>query len=151
LSGVESLERWLLEYLQQRQADGDDGRTLLVGLRGAAPAFALAAGLHGSADHPRFLIFARYLLHRRFACDGFALMLPAELDGTPVYVIEQRCAGSATVAVCYPDGRIAPFEGRSALIGDLALAPGQLPALERRDFDRLYASLVRPLPAALSD
>lgn len=138
----------LADYLQQRRAAGDDGRTLLVGLNGGMAVFALAAGLRGSDDHPRFLTFARYLLHARFRCDGFALLLPAMRGGEALYVVERQVAGESAVWLAGSGGDRRPSDIDGRLIGDLGLSEHHLPGVMRREFDRLYEALKRPLPVA---
>ena len=55
------------------------GKTLLVGWRGDAALFAIAAGLGADADRDNFAVLARYLL-RREAADGYWLLLSADLE-----------------------------------------------------------------------
>lgn len=140
----------LLDYLQVRWRAGDDGKTLLIGLLGDAPQFAIAAGLRGERDHPRFLIFARYLLHGRHRCDGFALMLPALIEGAAVYVMELCLPGRHSVDIVQADGSRHAAEIGTGAIGDLSHRGPALPGIMRRDLDVLYEKLALPLPETLA-
>ena len=143
----------LADFLRQRRACGDDGKTFLLGLRAATPVFAVAAGLRGPADHPHLLRFARYLLHRRFHCDGFALMLPAMLDDAPVYAVEWRAQGRHALEWLRADGERrppTPATGGDTLVGDLSLSGDPLPGIVRRELDALYEALKVPPPSARS-
>jgi hypothetical protein len=139
----------LAAYLQARRRAGDEGKTLLLGLLGSSPRFAIAAGLRGERDHPRFLIFARYLLHGRYRCDGYALMLPAMFGDADVYVVELRLAGHASVEIVHADGRRHAADISVGTIGELGVRGPALPGVMRRDLDALYERLARPLPASL--
>ena len=136
----------LSRFLRQRLAAGDDGKTFLIGWHGDSPQFALAAGLRGASDHPRFLTFARYLVHRRFDCDGWTLMLPVEVDRTPHYVVESHHGGAVQVLRSGVDGALEPAGLGGGLIGDLDWPGDALPGRLRRDLDRLYAMLQLALP-----
>ena len=136
----------LVDYLQARLADGNDGKTLLLGFAGPQTQLALAAGLQGEQDHPGFLTFCRYLLHQRFDCDGHALMLPAAVSGEPVYMLETYLAGEAAVHLVHADGRCEPWPHDDRLIGDLTRRESGLPGIQRREMDRLYDVLKLPLP-----
>jgi hypothetical protein len=140
------LAEQLSDYLRARLRAGDDGKALLVGLRADAPRFAVAAGLRGDRDHPRFLVFGRYLLHGRFRCDGFALMLPAVVGGAAVYVLELSLDGRSTVEIVLADGSRRPADLAAGLVGDLSRRGQALPGVVRRDFDALYQRLAVPLP-----
>lgn len=131
----------LSAFLEARLAAGEDGKTFLIGYRGATVCFAVAAGLRDDADQARFLVFARYLLHHRFSCDGHALLMPAELDGRAVYAAERQGPGITEAGLIAPGlgwraGALAP-----GLIGDLTAREAALPGLVRREFDRLYETL----------
>jgi hypothetical protein len=143
-----AIDGLLARYLQERRSGGDDGRTFLIGFSGRSPVFALAAGLSGADDHPRFLTFARYLVHHRFRCDGYALLLPAVLDGEEVYVAEWRRGQETGVSVIGADGQSRSGAPGGPLIGDLARPQPGLPGIMRRELDRLYEALRRPLPGA---
>lgn len=136
----------LVDYLQARLRDGNDGKALLLGFIGPQALFALAAGLQGEQDHPGFLTFCRYLLQQRFDCDGFALMLPAAVSGEPVYMLEADLAGVAGVHLVHADGRREPWSYDDCLIGDLKRRESALPGIQRREMDRLYEALKQPLP-----
>lgn len=140
------LDDLLSGYLLQRLAAGDRGRTLLLGLDDGVPRFALAAGLRGASDHPRFLVFARYLIHDRFRCDGYALLLPALLDGAEMYVMERRHAGGTQVFTIDGEGRRRASGLAAGLCGDLDVREAHLPGIMRRELDGLYEALKRPLP-----
>ncbi len=84
-------------FLRWRQAQGDDGKTFLLGSATEGASFAIAAGLDGAADHPGFVRFARYLIHHRFGCEQFALLLPGIIDGAAVYVAECHQPDGATI------------------------------------------------------
>lgn len=146
MSAVAAVDELLADYLRQHLADGDEGKTLLVGLDGVSPVFVVAAGLRGAVDHPRFLVFARHLLHRRFHCDGHALMLPALLDGVELYAVERDCQGDMLVQTVDAGGRRQSSDLGGRLIGDLAVAESGLPGVMRREFDSLYEQLRLPLP-----
>jgi hypothetical protein len=137
----------LIDYLQRRRRN-DDGKALLIGWRGDLAAFSLAAGLRGVSDHPRFLTFGRYLIHQRFGCDGFALLLPAVLDDSPCYVAEWRCCGDSGLITILADGCQCPSPASAPLIGDLGVREPALPGLLRRELDALYEALKRPVPGA---
>ena len=141
----------LLDYLQARLRAGDDGKTLLIGLLGDAPRFAIAAGLRGERDHPRFLIFARYLLHGRQRCDGFALMSPALVGGAAVYVMELCVPGYRSVDIVEADGSRRAVDMGTGTIGDLSQRGPALPGIMRRDLDALYEKLALPLPETPAD
>lgn len=145
---MSALVERLPAFLRWRQAQGDDGKTFLLGSVAEGTSFALAAGLDGAADHPGFLRFARYLIHRRFACEQFALLLPASIDGAAVYVAECHQPGGSTVNLLgeAPDAGGATLE--AGLIGDLTVPEAALPGVVRREFDRLYEALQVPLPPA---
>ena len=133
-------------FLRARVAAGDDGKTFLLGLRGDRCLLALAAGLRGAADHPGFVTFARYLLRQRFDCDGHALLLPADADGQPLYVVELCNAGETAAWLTAAGGARRDYAGGLPLIGDLRQRESGLPGIRRRDMDRLYARLQLPLP-----
>lgn len=135
----------LADFLRQRRACGDDGKTFLLGLRAATPVFAVAAGLRGAADHARWLRFARYLLHRRFDCDGFGLLLPAMIDGEQVYALEWRAQGRHAVELVLGDGGRRPAALDGDLVGDLSLRGEPLPGILRRELDALFQALAVPL------
>lgn len=143
-----AIEGLLADYLQERRRGGDDGCTFLIGFNGRSPVFALAAGLRGADDHPQFLTFACYLVHQRFRCDGYALLLPAVLDGEEVYVAEWRRGRDMAVSVIGEDGLSRSGAPAGPLIGDLARPQPGLPGIMRRELDRLYEALRRPLPGA---
>ncbi len=144
------LAEHLIDYLRARLHAGDDGKTLLIGLRADAPRFAVAAGLRGDRDHPRFLVFGRYLLHGRFHCDGFALMLPAMIGGEAVYVLELCLDGRSSVEIVLADGSRRSADLAAGLVGDLSRRGPALPGVVRRDLDALYHRLAVPLPGELS-
>ncbi len=152
MNGEPPLGALLAGFLRRRRACGDDGKTFLIGLAGRRPVFAVAAGLRGPADHPHLLRFARYLLHRRFHCDGFALMLPAERDGEPVYAVEWRAQGRHMLEWLRADGArrtLTPATIGDTLVGDLSLPGDPLPGIMRRELDALYEVLKVP-PGVLS-
>lgn len=142
----------LAGFLTARVRGGDDGKTFLVGYADTVPAFAVAAGLRDTTQHEQFARFARYLLHQRFSCDGHVLMLPAEIDGQPVYVVEQARHGAYRLAMLDADmaWRESPPAAGSAngLIGDLAAAESGLPGIMRRSLDQLFEDLQVAPPAA---
>ena len=133
-------------YLRNRIRHGDDGKTLLLGVRADRPRFAVAAGLRGEQDHPHFVNFARYLLHQRFACDGYALMLPALIDGAAVYAVQLSLGGASSAWLLDTAGNRREWRGDRPLGDDLGDRGLPLPGLRRRDFDALYSQLVLPLP-----
>ena len=134
-----------VDFLRERLREGDDGKTFLLGFDTTKVLFALAAGLKGEADHPAFLAFARYLVHRRFQCSSYALLLPAAIEDRPVYMLERHSDDLAEIGIIDAKG-FSPKSGfESGLIGDLAQAGPALPGIKRRDFDRLYESLQVPL------
>ena len=145
---MSALVERLPAFLRRRQAQGDDGKTFLLGIATDGVSFALAAGLDGAADHPGFLRFARYLIHHRFAGVQFALLLPASFDGAAVYVAECHYPGGSTVNLLggIPDAGGAGGPALAAgLIGDLTVPESALPGVMRREFDRLYEALQLPL------
>lgn len=135
----------LAGFLRQRRACGDDGKTFLLGLRAATPVFAVGAGLRGAADHPRWLRFGRYLLHQRFRCDGFGLLLPAMVDDQPVYALEWRAQARHAVELVLADGGRRPAALDGDLVGDLSLPGEPLPGIMRRELNALYQALEVPL------
>jgi hypothetical protein len=131
----------LREFLRTRLRAGDGGKSFLLGYRAAQPCFALAAGLRGEPDHSRFLLFARYLLHHRFACDGHALLMPADLAGRAVYAVEHRDAHGTSAGLLDADLVWRPGGLPPGLIGDLARREAALPGRLRRDLDALYEAV----------
>ncbi|MCB1801557.1 MAG: hypothetical protein KDI82_07720 [Gammaproteobacteria bacterium] len=146
MTPVAELAACLGGWLQQRLAAGDDGKTLLVGFRGAEATFALAAGLGGTKDHPGFSAFARYLLHRRFHCDGHALLLPAALAGEGVYLLNGQVAGQATQALFAADGTVRDWRSDDWPIDRLEVPGDALPGIQRREMERLFEHLRVPPP-----
>lgn len=146
MSDADSLRVRIATFLQQRRQLGDDGKALLLGLDGVRPVFALAAGLQGEQDHPGFVTFARYLLHRRFACDGHALLLPAAVDGEPVYMLELHHGGVLDLHLFDALGETRAWPSGGPLIADLTVAEAGLPGVQRRELDRLYGALELPVP-----
>lgn len=146
MTPVADLAERLAGWLQQRLAAGDDGKTLLVGFRAADAAFALAAGLAGPKDHAGFSAFARYLLHRRFACDGHALLLPAALAGESVYLLNAQLAAHAVQALYAADGSVCDWRSDDWPIDRLDLPGDALPGIQRREMDRLFDTLQVPPP-----
>jgi hypothetical protein len=134
------------QYLLDRICRGDDGKTLLLGLQAGSARFAIAAGLRGEQDHAHFLTFARYLIHQRFACDGYALMLPALVDDEPLYAVQVVLDDVASAWLLDAAGHRRAWRGDRQLSGDLADRGAPLPGIQRRDLDTLYAQLRLPLP-----
>lgn len=134
------------DYLLDRIGRGDDGKTLLLGLHKGRVQFALAAGLRGEQDHPRFVTFARYLLHQRFICRGYALMLPALADGESLYAVQLVLDGRSSAWLIDIAGHRRPWRGGQPLGADLARRGEPLAGIQRRDLDVLYAQLQLPLP-----
>ncbi|WP_078121520.1 hypothetical protein [Thiosocius teredinicola] len=134
------------EFLAARQAAGDDGKTFLLGFEGERCAFAVAAGLRGDEDHPGFLAFGRYLLTHRFDCNEYTLLLPADIDGVPLYAMEHcRIGEPPSFALIDAAGiRDTRFDGRP-LIGELLKPVSGLPGLLRRELDARFAALQVPL------
>lgn len=139
----------LAHFLLERIVAGDDGKALLLGLDAGRPLFAAAAGLRGEHDHPGFVTFARYLLHRRFACDGHALLLPAVVDGEPVYLMETRVDGVRRVQLVRGRGEREAWHSDEPLIGDLGITEPALPGIQRRGLDALFEQLRLPLPTSV--
>ncbi len=140
------MSRYPAEFLTARQAAGDDGKTFLLGYAGERSVFAVAAGLRGDEDHPGFLAFGRYLLTHRFDCNEYILLLPADIDGVPLYAMEHCRAGeSPAFALIDATGiRDARFDGRP-LIGELLKPVSGLPGVLRRELDARFAALQVPL------
>ena len=134
------------DYLLDRIRRGDDGKTLLLGLQAGGASFALAAGLRGEQDHPHFVTFARYLIHQRFACDGYALMLPAVVDDEPLYAIQMVLDNAFSAWLLDVAGNRRAWQGEQQLSDDLERRGAPLPGIQRRDLDALYARLQLPLP-----
>lgn len=137
----------LVDYLAERRSAGDDGRTILLGLDRQQAVFALAVGLAGEPDYPGFLTFSRYLLHHRYSCDGHVLMLPAAIARRAVYVVELKLGEGLTIDVVEEDGSARRAPVASNPIGDLGQRARGLPAIQRRELDRLYERLRVPPPA----
>lgn len=146
-----------LAYGAGRYAAGADGKTLLTGWRDGRALFALAAGLGDERHRERFAVLARYLL-RRDRADGYWLLLPAELEGSEALVAE--LAGSAgrqvqgAVVQRGPGGGFAGLDAMQPLsaeppLGDLLDGGDTLPAIMRRELDRLAEALGQPLPQGL--
>lgn len=134
----------LCAFLEARLDAGEDGKTFLIGFHGDTVRFALAAGLRHDADQARFLVFARYLLHHRFCCDGHALLMPAEVEGRAVYAAEHQGPGTTGAGLIDPGVGWRQVALSPGLIGDLAEREAALPGLVRREFDRLYEALRIP-------
>jgi hypothetical protein len=137
--------RELAQFLAGRLARDDDGKTFLLGHEPGAWTFAVAAGVRGHEDHPRFLEFARYLVHHRFGCDSYALLWPATIDGEPVYVAELAAADATSARVIDRRGECLPHPGGDCMIDAITPPTVPLPGIKRRDLDRLFAELQVPL------
>lgn len=135
------------------QADAA-GKTVLVGWRAQSPLFALAAGLVADTDREQYALLARYLL-RRDKADGYWLLLSADLAKQEHLVAEQVLANQRQVTAaplqrnsrrrCISLGdRVAL--GAEAILGDLLDGGEPLPAVMRRELDRLVSSLAVPMP-----
>lgn len=138
-----------LAWGQARYRAGAAGKTLLAGWRGSDCLFALAAGLASAQDRERFAVLARYLL-RRDEADGYWLVFPTDLEGRPHLAVETALGGGCRVAVAtLGDGpQLGPTRpmGEEHQLGDLLDGGGSLPALMRRELDRLAAALAEPAP-----
>ncbi|MCB1790829.1 MAG: hypothetical protein KDJ24_11070 [Gammaproteobacteria bacterium] len=136
-------------WLRERRDAGDDGKTLLLGFIASDACFAVAAGLRGERDHPGFERFARYLLHRRFACDGHVLMLPALHGDAPVYLVHGCVAAQALAFMVDAHGHRCRWPGAALplRVDDHDRQP--TPALLRRDMDARFAALAVPPPSSL--
>ncbi len=139
------------QYLLDRIRRGDDGKTLLLGLQAGRPRFAVAAGLRGEQDHPHFLIFARYLIRQRFACDGYALMLPALVDDEPLYAVQMVLEDTPSAWLLDAAGHRRAWPGDRQLSEDLERRGAPLPGVQRRDLDGLFARLQLPLPYSVGE
>jgi hypothetical protein len=135
----------LAQFLDGRLAQGDHGKTFLVGGSRGAWVFALAAGLRDDSDRTRFLEFARYLVHQRFACGGCALLWPADLGGDPVYVAELASPEEAVARVIDRHGETRPHPGGQLLVEDILALYTPLPGIRRREMDRLFEALQVPV------
>lgn len=143
-----------LAYGAGRYADGQAGKTLLVGWRDGEALFALGAGLWDDEDRQRFATLARYLL-RRDEADGYWLLLSADIQGAEHLVAEVvRCGDRQLAAAAVrraPDdafgatGDVVEL-GHAAPLGDLLDGGGTLAAIMRRELDRLAEALGQPLP-----
>ncbi|MCB1722151.1 MAG: hypothetical protein H6959_08910 [Chromatiaceae bacterium] len=131
----------LVSWLRQRRAAGDDGKTLLVGLIGADAAFALAAGLRGEEDHADFAVFARYLLHHRFGCDGHVLLLPVYRDDAAAYLVRAVSRGDVVQGLLSGVGGWQSWSGSIPVFDQLDVRAAPLPGLQRRTMDALFESI----------
>jgi len=143
-----------VDYLRTRLQAGDAGKTLLVGLRQAQPCLAIAAGLRGGQDHPRFITLAGYLLRREQA-DAYWLAVPAVTGSGEILALEIHSAGVSRVAHCPARFAAAPADCELEMAGlhparplldDLLSQAGNLPGRMRRDLDQLAIALAIPLP-----
>lgn len=143
-----------LAYGLARYRDGAAGKTLLVGWRDGEGLFAIAAGLGGAGDRERFAVLARYLL-RRDRADGYWLLFAADLDRAEHLAAEVVSRGRRHLlaAPLLRDADGAPaalgsdrgLDGASQL-GDLLDGGAKLPALMRRELDRLGQTLAVAAP-----
>lgn len=149
MTDADALSRALAWGLARHRADAP-GKTLLAGWRGDRCLFALGAGLGGESDRERFGVLARYLLRRDHA-DGYWLVFPADLDGVAQLAAETCHAGLRRVGSAdLPEdgealGGIREL-GASPQLGELLDGGGTLPALMRRELDRLAAALALAPP-----
>jgi hypothetical protein len=128
-----------LAWLQRCVDRGEGGKTLLVGFRDASPEAAWAAGLRGEQDHPHFITFARYALQGLHACNGYWLMLPAQLHATRGYRcrLKTRARGIGLEAWQERSGWSFRQSEEPDLLEDLLLPGPKLPGVLRRDLDAL--------------
>ncbi len=139
-----------LDWLRAQIDAGQGGDVLLAGFRGEAPQGAWAAGLRGEQDHPNYVTFARFALHKLHACNGYWLMLPAVFDDCLGYRLELRSRGVAWCGTVF-----IPEQGEwrteaaddAPLLEDLLLPGAALPGIMRRDLMRLADRLAVDPPA----
>lgn len=134
-----------LSYGLGRYREGALGKTLLVGWRDASPLFAIAAGLATDSDRERFAVLARYLL-RRDKADEYWLLLSADLSGGAHLVAELGGAAAVQAAPLSGQGEGLSLGPARALdapapLGNLLDGGENLPAVMRRDLDRLALDL----------
>lgn len=141
-----------LAYGLARYRGGASGKTLMVGWRGDVPLMAVAAGLSSDQDRDRFAALSRYLL-RRDKADGYWLIAAADVGDRPHMVVEQFESGRRQVTAFQLDvvnDAGVPGERRSlaaeALLGELLDRSETLPAIMRRELDRLAARCAIVLP-----
>ena len=153
MSRAQSPEHALAYGLARYRADAA-GKTLLVGWRGDAALFAIAAGLGAESDRDNFAVLARYLL-RRDGADGYWLLLSADLAAQE-HLVAESVAGQQRRLAAAPLGRDAGGAcddlgavvdlGGEVLLGDLLDGGDSLPGVMRRELDRLAIALAQPLP-----
>ncbi len=132
-----------LAYGLARYREGALGKTLLVAWHGATPLLAIAAGLSTTTDRERFAVLGRYLL-RRDRADGYWLVTRADLGGEPHLLAEHARTSERQVSGLPIDSAGGVWGGADPvalapgpLIGDLLDGGGSLPAIMRRELDRL--------------
>lgn len=145
-----------LAYGVEHYCQGSDGKTLLVIWQAERPLVALAAGLATDADRERFSVLSRYLVRREKA-DAYWLLLGADMGGAEHLVAEVAAQGRRQVVAapvrrdantpCFDLGQAQDL-GAGPVLGNLLEAGSKLPAVMRRDLDRLAEQLAIALPAA---
>jgi hypothetical protein len=135
----------LAQFLSERLREGDDSKTFLAGRKCGAWMFAIAVGVRGDEDLPRFLEFARYLVHHRFDCDLHALLWPASIAGKVVYAAELAAPGQSLARIIDQRGVTQPHPGGELMIDAITPQHAPLPGIKRRDLDRLFDVLQVPL------
>ncbi len=139
-----------IDWLRTQIAAGQGGDVLLVGFRGDVPQGAWAAGLRGEQDHPNYVTFARFALHKLHECQGYWLMLPAVFEGCLGYRLELRSRRAVWCGeVWMPEGGDWAARGgdNTPLLEDLLVPGAALPGIMRRDLAALADRLAVEPPA----
>lgn len=108
---------------------------------------ALAAGLRDEAMAGRFKVLLQYLFNRD-SVTTYVLMQPAWLNEQAVAVAEVCQGSELSRAIClHAEKGLQPAELATEtdhILGDLWTVPKGLPAIMRRDLDRLYEQIRLP-------
>ena len=141
----ERLSQQLSSYVAWRQAEGDDGKTFLLGLRDDTPVFCVAVGLGDDAGRRHLVTLGRYLLHNRFACRDFVVIWPADLGDSAVYVIDVAQGGQLWRWLLGDDTISDQGPEVGGLLDAMRQPTGSQPAILRRDLDGLFEVFCLPL------